>query len=267
MALVAPRALLVLGNPDYEWLADESGYVSCRAAHEVWKTFGIGDRFGFSIVGGHGHCRLPDSQKPEVEAFVNKFLLGDTSANTEVQTHSFDKVNHRQWYDGWLTGTSTFPVPDTSNIASSFYEVECGTRGSDWVTHHDNEASNGAYVAIRDGLNSTADAPENAKGILTIPFSVARTDTYYVFGRVNCASADDDSFWIKVDNADFNPANGLRTTGWDWVKMDKLTLTKGNHTLTIGYREDGAQLDKIGITTYLYGPSDRGEKAVNHCED
>src|SRR5690606_5504614 len=34
-ALVAPRALLVLGNPDYEWLADESGYVSARAAHEV----------------------------------------------------------------------------------------------------------------------------------------------------------------------------------------------------------------------------------------
>ena len=33
MAMVAPRALLVLGNPDYEWLADESGYVSCRAAH------------------------------------------------------------------------------------------------------------------------------------------------------------------------------------------------------------------------------------------
>ncbi|MCA9057864.1 MAG: hypothetical protein KDA85_05175, partial [Planctomycetaceae bacterium] len=30
MAMVAPRALLVLGNPDYEWLADESGYVSCR---------------------------------------------------------------------------------------------------------------------------------------------------------------------------------------------------------------------------------------------
>ena len=68
MALVAPRALLILGNPDYEWLAEESGYVSCRAAHEVWKNFGIGDRFGFSIVGGHGHCQLPDEQRPEVES-------------------------------------------------------------------------------------------------------------------------------------------------------------------------------------------------------
>ena len=59
MAMVAPRAQLVLGNPDYVWLAEESGYVSCPAAHEVWKKFGIGDRFGFSIVVGHGHCQLP----------------------------------------------------------------------------------------------------------------------------------------------------------------------------------------------------------------
>ncbi len=54
MAMVAPRALLILGNPDYQWLADESGYVSARAAHEVWKAFGIADRFGFSIVAGSG---------------------------------------------------------------------------------------------------------------------------------------------------------------------------------------------------------------------
>ena len=29
-ALIAPRALLVLGNTDYEWLAEESNYVSCQ---------------------------------------------------------------------------------------------------------------------------------------------------------------------------------------------------------------------------------------------
>ena len=40
-ALVCPRALLVLGNTDYEWLADEAGYVSCVAAREVWKKFVI----------------------------------------------------------------------------------------------------------------------------------------------------------------------------------------------------------------------------------
>ena len=90
MAMVAPRALLVLGNPDYEWLADESGYVSCKAAKEVWKAFGIPDRFGFSIVAGHGHCRLPDSQRPEVIAFVEKFLLGNKTANTNISISPYN---------------------------------------------------------------------------------------------------------------------------------------------------------------------------------
>ncbi|MBP5171514.1 MAG: hypothetical protein ILP04_05605 [Bacteroidales bacterium] len=83
-ALVCPRALLVLGNTDYEWLADEAAYVSCVAAREVWKKFGIEDRMGFSIQGKHGHCQLPKSQYPEVEAFIDRFLLGK-EADTVVQ--------------------------------------------------------------------------------------------------------------------------------------------------------------------------------------
>lgn len=108
MAMIAPRALLVLGNPDYVWLADESGYVSCRAAHEVWKTFGIPDRFGFSIVAGHGHCQLPKSQYPEVEAFVEKFLLGNTSANTNVTISPYPQVDYSRWFEWWGTGKPAF---------------------------------------------------------------------------------------------------------------------------------------------------------------
>ncbi len=96
--MVAPRALLVLGNPDYEWLADESGYVSCKAAQKVWKTLGVPDRFGFSIVAGHGHCQLPDSQKPEVEAFVEKFLLGNKTADTNISTTPYNTDLSR-----WIT--------------------------------------------------------------------------------------------------------------------------------------------------------------------
>jgi len=99
MAMVAPRALLCLGNPDYEWLADESGYVSCKAAQRVWETFGIPDRFGFSIVADHGHCLLPEQQYPEVEAFIDKFLLGDHNANTRVEIHPYPEVDHAKWVD------------------------------------------------------------------------------------------------------------------------------------------------------------------------
>lgn len=83
-AMVFPRALLMLGNTDYPWLADESGYVSMNAARKVWERFGVEDRMGYSINGGHPHCMLPESQYPEVEAFVDKFLLGKSDVNTIV---------------------------------------------------------------------------------------------------------------------------------------------------------------------------------------
>ena len=97
-ALIAPRALLVLGNTDYEWLAEESNYVSCQAARMVWKAFGIEDRMGFSIQGGHMHCMLPKSQYPEVEAFIDKFLLGKTDVDTFVtKADMFEDVDYLKW--------------------------------------------------------------------------------------------------------------------------------------------------------------------------
>lgn len=96
-ALVAPRALLVFGNPDYPWLADESGYVSCYAARKVWEKFGIEDRMGWSIMDGHGHCQLPESQWPELEAFVDKFLL-EKEADTDVRiAPMFENVDTDKW--------------------------------------------------------------------------------------------------------------------------------------------------------------------------
>jgi sialate O-acetylesterase len=97
-ALIAPRALLVLGNTDYEWLADEAGYVSCQAARKVWETFGIANRMGFSILGGHPHCMVPDAQRPEVEAFVDRFLLGKNEAITDITfAPMFEKVDWKRW--------------------------------------------------------------------------------------------------------------------------------------------------------------------------
>ena len=255
MAMVAPRALLVLGNPDFEWLADESGYVSCRAAHEVWKTFGIGDRFGFSIVAGHPHCRLPDKQRPEVEAFVDKFLLGKKDANTAVTKHPFDEVEHKFWHDGWTKGKSTFPMPDATDVESIYLEAESAKLGSDWRVKSDSKASGEKYVTIKSGMNSPQSVPSSEAGVLTMPFKVTRDAKYYLFAQVNCPSADDDSFWLKVDDEKFAAANGLGTNGWEWVKLNSVRLKPGEHTLIMTYREDGALLDKTCIATYPFGPT------------
>ena len=103
MAMVAPRALLVTGNPDYEWLADESGHVGSNAAQEVYNALGVPYRFGYSIVRGHPHCQVPSIQIPEIEAFLDKFLLGIDSANTDVATSPYN-TNLAPWI-AWTTPT------------------------------------------------------------------------------------------------------------------------------------------------------------------
>ena len=100
-AMVCPRALLMLGNTDYKWLADESGYVSINAAKRVWEHLGISDRIGYSILGGHPHCQLPPEQYPEVEAFIDRFLLEKPVNTSDIHiAPMFDgKVDLKKWID------------------------------------------------------------------------------------------------------------------------------------------------------------------------
>lgn len=89
MAMVAPRALFVTGNPGWTWLADESGYVGSNATKEVYKALGIGDRFAYSQIGGHNHCAIPASQVPEIVAYLDRFMVGKDSVDTNVSTSPY----------------------------------------------------------------------------------------------------------------------------------------------------------------------------------
>ncbi|TWT92738.1 glucuronyl esterase domain-containing protein [Stieleria varia] len=262
MTMVAPRALLVLGNPDFVWLADESGYVSCRAAHQVWKKFGIGDRFGFSIVAGHGHCQLPNEQRPEVEAFVDKFLLDKQTANTDVTISPFEAVDYQRWIQWWGKKEPVFPPRDMTGFETINIEAENATVGSNWAFAVDDQASNGKYISAEPGTQSIESAPSDSESSVSFDFQVNTTGSYSIFARLNCPSADDDSLWLKVDNGGFTMLNGLGTRGWDWVKLDALPLAEGQHTLAIALREDGAQLDKIIITNDRYAPRGMGQPAT-----
>lgn len=103
LGMVAPRALLVIENTSMEWLGNVSTYTTSIAAREIWLGLGIGDRMGVSQVGNHNHCAFPASQQPEVDAFVDKFLKGITSANTNVvKTDGSFNVDRARWIN-WST--------------------------------------------------------------------------------------------------------------------------------------------------------------------
>ena len=167
----------------------------------------------------------------------------------------------------FLGGDTLFPQPDTTGFRSYYFETECGTVGSNWDIIDDGQCSNGKYVTVKAGTQSLEQAPAGDENSIIIPFTVDSTDTYGLYARLNCPTYDDDSFWIKMDNGGYSMNNGLVTSGWGWVNLGDYSMTEGEHTLIIGYREDGALLDKIAVTNADFAPVGLGEEAENLCTE
>jgi Secretion system C-terminal sorting domain len=73
-------------------------------------------------------------------------------------------------------------------------------------------------------------------------------------------TANDDSYWIKIDNGSWLAWNNIATsTVWNWNFFQSFNLAAGSHTLYVAYREDGTDMDKIYIGTGF--PTDYGEDA------
>ena len=103
MGLIAPRGLLVVENTGMEWLGNQSTYTTSVVAHEIWKALDASDSMGVTQMSGHNHCQLPASQQQDVNAFVEKFLLDNKNANTQVQkTDGTFPVEVSRWVD-WTT--------------------------------------------------------------------------------------------------------------------------------------------------------------------
>jgi hypothetical protein len=164
------------------------------------------------------------------------------------------------------TGTGSTASNLCSTGASAWLEAECGSLGSLWNTPSDGNASEGRYITIQSGNNSTSSAPTNSAGYANFPFSVSQSGTYSVFARVLCPTADDDSWWVRMDGGSWILWNNIVATSWTWAQFpNTFSLSAGSHTLTFAYREDGAQLDKINITTSTTAPTGAGSTASNRC--
>ena len=99
--LVAPRALLVIENTDQVWLGNKSTYNDSMAAHEIWQGLGIPDKMGVSQVGHPDHCGWPGTQQAELTAYVQKFLIGGGTGDTNVARttggYTYDQATWAPW--------------------------------------------------------------------------------------------------------------------------------------------------------------------------
>lgn len=149
--------------------------------------------------------------------------------------------------------------------AGVWLEAECGTVGALWNIESDKNASNGKFVTIKSGNNSTANASPDSSGFINYTFKIEKGGVYNLLARLICPSPNDDSFWIKIDNGSYSMWNGITSPTWQWHQFStSFSLSVGTHTLTIAYREDGAKLDKLWITNQLADVPNEGGNA-NNC--
>ncbi|KAG6879291.1 carbohydrate-binding module 1 [Termitomyces sp. T32_za158] len=107
-ALVAPRALLIIDNTGIDWLGPRSVWGCQTTANEVWKALGVSDSMGVSQVGNHAHCAFPSSEQGDLDAFVNKFLKGQSTNTNIIKTDGANNLGYvAANYVDWTTPTLT----------------------------------------------------------------------------------------------------------------------------------------------------------------
>jgi hypothetical protein len=146
-----------------------------------------------------------------------------------------------------------------------------GTITSPLLIKDDATASGASYIQVASGNNSQASMPAS-EGVATYRFSVMTGGVHKIWGRVMAPTVNDDSFWVRMDKIVPDPDGGPDTvvkgsairwnditpgTAWHWTRVvaDGTTtpfsfnLTAGDYVLNVAYREDGARLDVMVITS------------------
>ena len=99
-SLCAPNALLFVENTTHYWLNPTSCWTTGNIAHKTWEALGRPDWMGFSQVGDHNHCAFPASQQPDVNAYVQKFLVGGGTADTNIMYNDGGLIyDEARWID------------------------------------------------------------------------------------------------------------------------------------------------------------------------
>ncbi len=160
-------------------------------------------------------------------------------------------------------------VPTATPLPGTYLEAESGNGlTGNWVVANNGSASGGQYIYWNGNDRNNSPAPNDQ---ITYSFNAPIDGLYQVHLRVNTRnSANDDSVWIRFDNADLNLSQNItRSDGWvkfnnmagssDWIwdqvhnadsgnALVQFYLTAGQQTLRLAYRENNTWIDQIYIT-------------------
>ena len=159
----------------------------------------------------------------------------------------------------------TLTVGDDARSSGAYYgyrEAECAEAiGTKWVEKASSGASNGKFLEVRGGANSTGSPPTRVEtDHLSFDFDLPQAGKYQFFARVDAPSTTDDSFYFRINGGGWERWDSGLTTynrGFAWSRSPRsiITLPAGRVTIDIAYREDGLRLDKILLSSHSELPT------------
>jgi O-glycosyl hydrolase len=217
--------------------SDEDGSVTMFTWSEAGKQIAAGMNPGINIKTG-----------------VHHILLTITDSDGAIATDSV---------------TVTVNLQQGQTEVHLWFEAECANVGDNWDILVNPDASLGIYLEIEPENQNLSSASEDSADHVSLSFDVAEAGEYTVWVRSRVPTADDDSYWVKMDDGNWtmwNNIEGGSTFQWDNAPngaSSTYTLSAGEHVLTFSNREDGTELDKIYITNTGTVPTGFGSDALS----
>ena len=138
-----------------------------------------------------------------------------------------------------------------------YLEAESGLLSGGFDVGTDTGASGERYLVTPTGLRSE-DAPGEARAVFD--FTVRSPGDYKIWGRIRSPTANNNRFWVRVDDGDWIKWRISVGDIWYWDAFHKDTdygnaikfpLLVGKHTLTIANCADDVELDRLYYTSDL----------------
>lgn len=214
------------------------------------------------------------SSDPDGSIVSWQWDLGDgTTANSTSTTRTFAAG---VWpvtltvtdNEGKIAQSRVFVEARTTATEPIALEAEYATIGSKWQLVESTFASLGRAVVINPIFNRTTTSPDpvDASDLVRFEFNVPTTGNYTLQARVSAPSAEDDSFFVRVNGgAWFNWNNiGNRSAGYVWAAFpNQLNLSTGPAVIEFSWRENGTVLDKIQLARNSTVPNGMGLPGMN----
>ncbi|MEM7573797.1 MAG: DUF5060 domain-containing protein [Bacteroidota bacterium] len=157
-------------------------------------------------------------------------------------------------------------------------EAECASLGAFWSVANLPAASLGELVRSPQTQSFPDSPPADAAFQVRFQLSVPDDGGYAIFARLKAASAENDAFWVRVNNGEWMNWNKINypytDQNFNWHQVGQwdgedasipvaFTFLQGMNTIDFVYQDAGIDLDKLFVTHIPEAPTGFGDLAVN----